>query len=260
MLTLFAGFLVVVLFLLGSAIGSFLLVVADRYETGENPLRGRSRCDFCKKKLGWAELIPYISFLHSRGRCNTCKQVLSAEYPIFELASGLLCIGIMTQAILAWQHVFIATLMYIAACVLLILIRIDMRAMILPDKFIILLGIIAIMLALLARHSFDDMALGLLAGVGFLYALWAMTGGRGIGFGDVKLMIPFGILFGFHGVVTLLFTAFFIGGLVGLYLIGIKKAQAKTAIPFGPFLAIAAFFLMMIPDLPNRFFQLLGVQ
>ncbi|MEO6078148.1 MAG: A24 family peptidase, partial [Candidatus Andersenbacteria bacterium] len=89
---------------------------------------------------------------------------------------------------------------------------------------------------------------------------WIATGGAGIGFGDVKLMIPFGILFGFRGSVTLLFISFFIGGLVGIWLLATKKASKKTAIPFGPFLAISAFLIMLVPDIPHRFFQLLGVE
>ncbi|HSX24899.1 MAG TPA: prepilin peptidase [Candidatus Andersenbacteria bacterium] len=260
MLTLFTGFLTIILFVLGSAIGSFLLVVADRYESEENPFMGRSRCDYCKKQLRWYELIPYGSFIWNRGRCSGCKKELSPQYPLFELASGLLCIGLLEQALISQHQLAHALCMYGIACILLILIRIDLVSMILPDRFIALLVIASCALAIITYSSFQDIIFGLLTGVGFLYGLWMITAGEGIGFGDVKLMIPFGILFGFQGIVTLLFISFFIGGIVGIWLISIKKAGRKTAVPFGPFLALAAFCILLIPDLPNRFFQLLGVE
>ncbi|MCE9643367.1 MAG: prepilin peptidase [Candidatus Andersenbacteria bacterium] len=260
MFTVLAGLVGFFLFLLGSCIGSFLLVIADRYISHENPFLGRSKCDYCNKQLVWYELIPYISFLIQRGRCSSCKKKLSAHYPLYEALCGVFAVVFLQQAVLLGQGIFLASAMFLVACVLLILIRIDLLLMLLPDGFIWVLIAVSCGIAGIAHAPFSDIAFGLLAGVGFLYVLWAGTGGAGIGFGDVKLMIPFGILFGFRGTVTLLFLAFFIGGIVGILLLSTKKAGAKTAIPFGPFLAIAAFAIMLIPDLPHRFFQLLGVE
>lgn len=254
------GFVDILLFLVGSAIGSFLLVLADRYMSQENAFTGRSRCDFCKKQLRWYELIPYVSFFVQRGKCGSCKKQLSLQYPFYELLSGICCVVFLQQSVLFGTGLFVAILLYLFTCILFVLIRIDRAMMLLPDRFILILTVFAFLLIGLRHNSLDSVALGLLVGVGFLYMLWAATAGQGIGFGDVKLMIPFGIVFGFEGTVTLLFLAFFIGGIVGMVLLGLKKAGRKTAIPFGPFLAISAIAIMLIPDLPHRFFQLLGVE
>jgi prepilin signal peptidase PulO-like enzyme (type II secretory pathway) len=260
MLFLYTDFFIGWLFLLGSAIGSFLLVVADRYGTHENPFQGRSHCDYCGKKLAWFELIPCFSFLIQGGKCGSCKKKLSYQYLLFELVSGLLSVGILVQPIISGNNLLPAISMYLAACVLLVLIRIDAVSMMLPDGFIVGLTVLATISALLTHYQFENIALGVLVGAGFLYLLWIVTGGAGIGFGDVKLMIPLGILFGFQGSVTLLFISFFIGGLVGMWLLVTKKVSKKTAIPFGPFLAISAFLIMIAPDIPHRLFQLLGVE
>ncbi len=260
MLIALGGLVSFLLFLLGSCIGSFLLVIADRYASRENPFIGRSKCDYCKRQLAWYELIPYISFLIQRGRCSSCKRKLSAYYPLYEALAGVFAAIFLQQAVLSGQGIVLALAMFLVACVLLILIRIDLLLMLLPDGFIWILIALSCGIAGITHAPFSDIAFGLLAGVGFLYALWAATGGAGLGFGDVKLMIPLGILFGFRGTITLLFAAFFIGGIVGILLLSAKKAGAKTAIPFGPFLAIAAFAIMLMPDLPHRFFQLLGVE
>lgn len=244
-------FTVFVLFALGSAIGSFLHVVAERYMAGENPFVGNSICPHCKKKLTARELVPIFSYLFQKGRCRGCGVHIPAHYMLLEVLSGLLCIALIAPTF--------SILMYIAACILLILIHIDARSMMLPDVFIILLGIIAIVIATISGLSADSMAFGALVGSGTIYAIWLATAGQGVGFGDVKLMIPLGILFGFQGAVTLLFIAFFIGGLVGVVLLATRSATRKTAIPFGPFLAGAALVLMVFPSISDRFFGLLAL-
>jgi leader peptidase (prepilin peptidase)/N-methyltransferase len=88
---------------------------------------------------------------------------------------------------------------------------------------------------------------GAATGGGLLGALWLGTKGKGIGLGDVKLMIPVGMLFGAADTAVLLFVAFTVGGAVAAYLLAGKKAGLKSAIPFGPFLAGAALLLFLAP-------------
>lgn len=258
--TLFQISWVAVLFLLGSAIGSFLLVVADRYMVGEGFLRGRSKCDACGHQLYWVDLIPYVSYVVSRGKCRYCNASLSLSYPLFEFAAGALCVALIVPVVYGGGSLMSAIIGYAIACILLILVRIDVVHMVLPDMF--LLGVAGLVVAKIAMGhvSYDSIALGILVGAGFLYSLWSATGGAGIGFGDVKLMVPLGALFGLQGTITLLFVAFFIGGLLGIVLLALRKVHKKTAVPFGPFLIIAAYILMLYPSISDRFFQLIGVQ
>lgn len=264
-------FIVFILFMLGAAIGSFLHVVAERnvqyamvndqsmFKAKWSRVSGRSMCPVCKKQLTARELIPIFSYIFQKATCRGCGVHIPPHYIVIELLSGFLAAALLAPAILAGQALLVPILMYIAACLLVILIHTDARSMMLPDTFIMLLGTIALAIAIISGLSIDNMAFGALAGAGVIYAIWLATAGQGIGFGDVKLMMPLGILFGLQGVVTLLFIAFFVGGLVGILLLATKRAGRKTAIPFGPFLAGAALFLMIFPRISDLFFGLFGV-
>src|SRR3990167_7294338 len=81
----------------GLAMGSFFGVVAERLSTGKN-LGGRSRCDFCRKTLQAADLIPIVSFIAHRGKSWCCKKKLSFKYPIIEAATSLAYILVWTTA------------------------------------------------------------------------------------------------------------------------------------------------------------------
>ena len=244
------GFIVIILFSFGAAIGSFLHVVGERYGTGTSFAKGNSFCLTCKKTLTASETIPIISFCLSGARCRGCKAEIPVSYPMAELLTGFLAVALLYSGNI---------LLFIAACFLVVLIRIDSRLMLLPDVYVYLLTGISIAYAWRVNTDFTDIVFGMLVGTVALYLLWISTGGRGIGFGDVKLMIPLGILFGFQGIVTLLFFAFVAGGLVSVFLLACGRVTPKTAIPFGPFLAGAALLIMVFPGLTNLFFMFLGV-
>lgn len=253
------GFIVFTLFFFGCAIGSFLHVVAERYGTKDSVLRGRSYCPHCKKTLSSFELIPLLSYIYSRAKCKGCGAEIPFHYAVLELATGCMAVLLLLPSIISGLHMVPAMLLFIAACVLIILIRIDVKLMLLPDAYIYLLTGVALLHRFVSGSTSEDAIFGVLAGSGALYLLWAATLGRGIGFGDVKLMIPLGILFGFKGVVALLFFSFVAGGLVSIFLLAAKRVTPKTAVPFGPFLAGSGLLLMAFPEAPDRFFMLLGV-
>lgn len=262
------------LFCFGAVIGSFLHVVAERYGTGLSIVgkfsfprflnkggpapRSSDRwqsevgsfCPYCKKNLTAVEMIPIFSYTLSRAMCRSCKAEIPFHYPVTELLTGLLAMILLASG---------QIVLFIAACVLVILIRIDSRCMLLPDKYIILLTGIALVRALQSNFDFTDSVFGVLAGAGALYVLWIGTAGKGLGFGDVKLMIPLGILFGLKGIVALLFIAFFCGGAVSVFLLVSHRVTPKTAVPFGPFLAGSALLIMVFPELTDLFFTFLGV-
>ena len=259
MLTIDIGFLVVTLFAFGAIIGSFLHVVAERYGSEKSPWRGHSVCPDCKKTLSAKELIPIFSYITQQARCISCRVEVPFHYPLVEALSGFLAIALLAPALQSGASIVLAILLLVVACILIILIRIDAKTMMLPDGFILLVGFFTILFAALEGRSVESAIFGMLAGAIPLYVLWAITGGRGIGFGDVKLMIVLGILFGFQGAITLLFFSFFAGGVIGIFLLATGQATAKTAIPFGPFLAGSALLLMVFPNLANLFFAFLGV-
>ena len=76
-------------FAFGTCIGSFINVVSDRLSKNES-IRGRSKCDFCKRKLSVWDLVPLLSFVFLRGKCRYCHKNLSWQYPLVEAVLGLL--------------------------------------------------------------------------------------------------------------------------------------------------------------------------
>ena len=95
--------ILVLVFLLGLAVGSFLNAFMYRMEQGESALKGRSYCPHCKHTLAWYDLIPLLSFALLQGRCRYCEKSISLQYPIVELVTGLLFLGIFFL-ILPWLN------------------------------------------------------------------------------------------------------------------------------------------------------------
>lgn len=234
----------------GACFGSFLNVVSLRFGQPRAQITGRSRCLGCTRQLRWWELIPVISFLALRGRCATCRRPLAWQYPFVEIwvallwvwaasshppASAVVIAGIGTAIVLLWI--------------------IDLKYFLLPDFYLIILFLLIIIKMLVTGGPDLASALqGAIVGSGSLFLIWAATGGRGLGFGDVKLLIPLGLLLGASSTIVLLFLAFMSGGLTAAILLVTKKATLKTAVPFGPYLLASALALLVDPLLPQRLF------
>ncbi len=208
------------LFILGLAVGSFANVLIDRLPQGESILWGRSRCDFCKKTLRWYELIPIVSFLIQKGRCRRCGKKLSVQYPLIEFVTAL-------GFVLLYPH---GIAFYILFMSLLVIFVADLKYQIIPDSMIVL-GIIGTLWN--GMHVVS--AVGSFA---FLYLVWAITRGKGMGFGDVKFAFLMGLVLGFPGVVIAFYIAFLTGSFAGVILMMSRKKTWKSKIAFGPFLVI----------------------
>ncbi len=207
----------VFLFVLGLMVGSFVNVLIDRLPKGES-IGGRSHCDHCNKTLRWYELIPVLSYFMQRGKCRRCHTGLSMQYPLVEIITA---VGFTLLHALPEYLLFISLLVIFVA---------DLKYQIIPDSMIVL-GILGAVL--MGAHLIP--ALGSFA---FLYLLWAVTRGKGLGFGDVKFAFFMGLLLGFPGVVIAFYIAFLTGALVGVILMIGRHKTWKSKIAFGPFLVV----------------------
>lgn len=206
----------VFLFILGLLVGSFVNVLIDRLPRGESVLWGRSHCEYCKKTLRWYELVPIVSFMVQRGRCLRCRKRLSLQYPIIELVTA---VGFLFMPSIPIGLLFLSLLVIFVA---------DLKYQIIPDSMIVL-GIVGAVLN--GAHLLP--ALGSFA---FLFLLWAVTRGRGMGFGDVKFAVLMGLFLGYPGVIVAFYVAFLTGAIAGVILMLGKKKTLKSKIAFGPFL------------------------
>lgn len=270
---------VAILFVFGLAVGSFINVVAlryrgDHFSFSPKVIGGRSHCPHCGRTLRWFELVPLASFIVQGGRCRRCRARIGWQYPLVELLSGAIFAAvpyvIAAHAAggapgVAAAAPALAALWVIAFELLLLIAYIDLRLQIVPDELTALLGAAAVFAAVFtagASFGANQSSLGALAapfglqgniwinrlaaaaiGAGFFALLIAVTRGRGMGWGDVKLAAPLGFLFGWPDIVFLFAAAFVAGALVGIWLLLRTKKTMKSAIPFVPFLALGAGFM-----------------
>ena len=225
-------------FIFGAIIGSFLNVVIYRYHTGKT-VGGRSQCLTCGKTLTARELIPIFSFFTQRGKCRKCGAKISRQYPLVEIATGLLFLLIYTL------HPALYALLYhwIVASILVVIVAYDIRHTIIPDGFAYPFAILAFLYGLFSPpvgvSLFWFVLSGPLLAVPFAF-LWLVSQGRWMGLGDAKLALGIGWFLGWYQGLSALIIAFWIGAIVGILLLFLKSKRftMKSEIPFGPFLIL----------------------
>jgi prepilin signal peptidase PulO-like enzyme (type II secretory pathway) len=282
-----------ILFIFGIAIGSFLNVVAVRYDgdhflLSNNVIGGRSHCPHCQKTLRWFELIPLVSFIMLGGRCARCKTPLSFQYPVVELISGLVFALVPYRvAMLTGSDgamIFgLAAFWVVAFEALLVMSLIDIRLGIIPDEINIFLLILGIFFGIfvtgcfgLVNHSligfygdlfglqqnfwFNHVVAAFFGAAFFCFLIFA-TRGRGMGMGDLKLAIPLGFLFGWPDILFVIAFANVVGAIVGLTAISFGKKSMKSTVPFGPFLAVGSVITFFFAyQLFQWYFSILGLR
>ena len=258
--------MIIFFFLFGLATGSFLNTVIYRLDTGESLIKIRSHCPYCKKTLSWTELIPIVSFVLQGGKCRKCHKKISWQYPLVELATGILFLLVYNfsaqgGSAAGWQFL-ISTIfwLFVVSCLIIIFVY-DLRHYIIPDQ-VIYPAIVVSFLYWLQFSIFNFSAYGgpaagwhsllfsnLLAAViagGFFLLIILISKGKWMGAGDAKLAVFMGLVLGWPKIFLALFLAFLIGAFVSVILMILKKKTLKSEIPFGPFLAgatvIAMFF------------------
>jgi leader peptidase (prepilin peptidase)/N-methyltransferase len=231
-----ALFPVMVCGVLGLLVGSFLNVVICRLPAGASIAFPASHCPHCKTPIHWYDNIPLLGYLMLGGRCRACKEGISIEYPLVELANGLLF------ALIAWRtgwHGALPVYLVLGAS-LLALTMIDLHHKILPDRITlpgIVVGLIAS--ATLLPSGFLSALIGVLAGGGLFYLIAVLSKG-GMGGGDIKLIAMIGAFLGWQAVLLTTLLASVGGALVGGMMMLIQGKGRKYAVPFGPFLSLAA--------------------
>jgi leader peptidase (prepilin peptidase)/N-methyltransferase len=222
---------------LGTIVGSFLNVVTYRLPRHESLITPASHCPGCGAPVKPYDNIPVLSWLLLRGHCRQCGERISVRYPLIELTTGLLCVG----AVLA--HDSAAGMALSIALILLIVpaAAIDLEHRIIPNAITLPGCVLALAIGTALDPSGEPTRLiaGAAAGGFLLVAALAYPGGMGMG--DVKLAAMMGLFLG-SAVAPAILIALLAGTAAGIVVIARKGARAgrKTAVPFGPFLAVGA--------------------
>jgi prepilin signal peptidase PulO-like enzyme (type II secretory pathway) len=234
------------IFLFGLVIGSFLNCIIYRLELREfkkekkSFLRGKSFCPSCKHVLAWYDLIPIISFFILRRKCRYCKKKISIQYPTVELLTALIFLLILNYS----NYNLLFTIYHLLIVSLLILIFVyDLKHFIIPDTAVFSIITITFLYNLIFNSQFlvyNSVLTAIVVSLSFL-TIFALSKGRWMGFGDVKLVFFIGLFLGFPLTLVALFFSFLIGAIIGIILILLKKKGLKSEVPFGPFLIIGTY-------------------
>ena len=254
------------LFLLGLCWGSFANVLIDRGQNKKS-LSGRSRCDFCHYKLKWFDNIPILSFLFLAGKCRKCKKKLSWQYPVVEFLTGILFVMVLwflrannLFEISVFSAYNLVNLVYYFSIFYLLWIVLvwDFKYMIISDR-VVLIGISLTFLYNLGQTFLSGNFLafnspffnGLLGAIilgGFFGLIYWYSKGKWIGGGDVKLGFWLGLLVGLNKIYFLILFSYTIGSIVAIFLLIFSKKKMKSEIPFGPFLVLGTWVILMFED------------
>ena len=247
----------ILLALAGLLVGSFLNVVAHRLPSGASVVGGRSMCPGCGATIRAYDNVPVLSWLVLRGRCRDCAAPISARYPLVEAGTASL-VGAVAVVHAGDAPRLVLGVVLVVLLVPMALIDLDHR--IIPNRLTGPAAVLALALgtALDPGGELSRVLSGLGAGGFFLLAAIASPGGMGMG--DVKLAGVLGLFLGAPVAVALL-VALVAGVLVGGGIIAAKGVAAgrKTAVPFGPFLALGGVVALLAGDaLLSAYAGLLG--
>jgi leader peptidase (prepilin peptidase)/N-methyltransferase len=230
------AFFIALAAIFGLIIGSFLNVVALRLHTGRG-IGGRSHCMSCGRTLRWYELVPVFSFLVQRGRCRHCSSRISWQYPLVEALTALLFAGVAVWVI---DPVRAVVWMIIVSLGMIIAIY-DVR-----HRMIAIEPLIGLCIGALALRA-DPV--GLVAVPAIFLAVWALSRGRLIGFGDIELMGVIGLSLGVVSGFSALMLGFWIACAVMLPIVVIarmRQVRRNPQIPLGPFLLIGWYLVGVV--------------
>ncbi len=226
-------------------------MVIYRSVNNEDWVHGRSRCDHCKKQIAWFDNIPLFSYFILGGRCRNCREPISISHPVIEFLTGILFVWWYWGGSLFFQLTHnpfqtLQPLFWLAiGILLLILFFADAMYFILPDMVTGTLLVVTIcyrvalvLAGIMQPPDLLKAVMGMVLAVALLGGLWLITKGRGMGFGDVKLIAPLALLVGWPQIIVTLFVSFVTGAVFGLTLIAARRKKFGQTIPFGPFLII----------------------
>ena len=227
----------------GLVIGSFLTVVVDRVPRGESVVAPPSRCGSCGLRLGPLDLVPVFSWAALRGKCRQCGAKIGIEPIVLELTTA----GLFVLMAIRFDDMRAAIPAYWILCATLVAQTwIDLRTQRLPREITytgMALGAIALVVAAVVLDEPERIWMAALGAAIALVTMWLIYkfSRGGMGDGDVRLAPLLGMFLGWINpgiVLPGLFFGFLAGAIVGVAMMAVNRAGRRTAVPFGPFLAL----------------------
>lgn len=254
------------IFILGLSFGSFINAFQYRQQIGKKNT-GRSYCPKCQHQLAWFDLIPLFSWVFLRSKCRYCHKAISWQYPLIELITGLIFIGVgwktglidtasgflyntnnFSQIALPLANfVLIAT---ISTCLILLALHDAKTKYVLSalTYFVMAVSVILLTINYTGTFSLDGLfsyflpyVLSAAIPAGIFFLIYFFSKGSWMGAGDIEIVAMMGLFLGWPNTLTAFYFAFPVGAVCGLIAVYAKKAEMRSEIPFGPFLIAGTF-------------------
>lgn len=270
--------LIILVFILGLMVGSFLNVVIYRLPimmqsrwrrdcqeylrlTVERPterfdlLWPRSRCPHCKTEIKAYQNIPIFSYVFLRGKCAHCAAPIPLRYPMVEMLSAT------CSAVIAWHFGYGMAMPFalLLTWSLIALSFIDIDHQLLPDDITLPMLWLGLFLSLFS--IFTDSHASIIGAIAGYLSLWSvyhlfklLTGKEGMGYGDFKLLALLGAWLGWHYLPLIILLSSLVGAIIGVGMIVLRQHDVGRPIPFGPYLAAAGWLAMIWGDAINRLY------
>lgn len=242
------------LFLAGACVGSFCNVLIYRIPREEEFVKTPSHCMTCGHNLRWFELIPVVSWLAQGGKCRSCGVKLSAQYPVVEALNAVMWLltGFLFRG--DWLTVGLYCLLY---SMLMVLSVIDWREFIIPNGINLVIFLLGIVRLVTDLANWPLYVIGMVSVALVFLLLHVLTGGNGLGMGDVKLVAAAGLLLGWPKMIL----AVLVGSLSGAIIHSIRMRRgAGRKLAFGPYLAAGIWFSALVGEpLITAYLSLFGL-
>lgn len=249
--------LIILTFILGASIGSFLSVVIDRINRKKKGIiLGHSECPHCKKRLTSIELIPVLSYLLQNGKCRHCGKKISPNYLYLELFTGIVFTALLLRFPilfeagkgydLSWKNLIEFTLNLIYGGFFVAIFFFDLEHQKIPDLFLFpLIGITTIGALITGTHDVWSIAMALGISAIFFGGQILISKGKWLGEGDLLLAVSMSLIFGWQQLLVAIIITYLIGGIVSAILLSSKKVTGKTHVPFAPFLVLGTLITIL---------------
>lgn len=231
-------------FIFGLIFGSFYNVVGYRLPNKMSLISPSSHCPQCNHRLTPLELIPVLSYVFQGGKCKNCKKKIPIFYPIFELSTGII-FALIYKSYGITIDTFIAL---VFASMILILTISDILYMIIPDSLLVFCGVVIMILKIVKDGIVIILPTLLNMIIPVLFLVFIKVLGdfmfkrESLGYGDIKLMLIFGMVLGFE---ISIFTVFLSAFLALPLSIATLKKNSNHELPLGPYLGLAALICLI---------------
>lgn len=209
-------------------------------------------------------MIPVLSFFILRGRCRKCKSVISWQYPLVELVTGILFLIFYLKFVQGWfdtpliqsiSGIWLLLRDWIFIGFLIIIFVYDLRHMYILDRFTIPAMIVALVFNLwMTPVPVPYLIIGAAIIGGFFYLQFVISKGTWVGGGDIRMGILMGLMLGLTQGLVALFAAYLLGSVVGVILLLSKRVSRKTPIAFGTFLTAATILILFLGNAPLNWY------